>query len=145
TAMTWAPKASSIGPKRKSREPCAARCRHWRRLRREDVMGVGWLSSDMLSSRMGGGAQCWQPALSLRGEGLQVQGATAFVLWRDAQGAVRRRQQARRLLGPFDQFQAGAGEEVAKACVLPLLRVVEAVEVEVPDRHAGRLMGFAHG
>jgi epoxyqueuosine reductase len=40
---------------------------------------------------------------------------------------------ARRLFRPFGQFEAGAGKDVAKACVFPFARITEAVEVEVPD------------
>lgn len=55
-------------------------------------------------------------------------------------------QLARHLVGPFHELEAGAGKDVAKARVFPLLRVAEAVKVKVPDRpgrctRAG-LMGF---
>jgi hypothetical protein len=49
------------------------------------------------------------------------------------------------LLGPFGQLQARRGEDVAKARVLPLARVVEAVEVEVRDGQARQLVGLEHG
>lgn len=46
---------------------------------------------------------------------------------------------------PLGQLQAGAGEDVAKACVFPLARVAEAVEVEVPDVHSWCLVRLDHG
>jgi len=40
---------------------------------------------------------------------------------------------------------ARRGEHVAKARVFPLLRVVEAVEIEVPGREPGQLIRLHHG
>ena len=53
-------------------------------------------------------------------------------------------------VGPFNEFEAGAGKDVAKACLLPFIRVVEAVKVKVPDGQwlcagAGHAVGFDHG
>lgn len=45
------------------------------------------------------------------------------------------RQHTNSFLRPFSKFQAGAGEDVAKACVFPFTRIAEAVEVKVPDLH----------
>jgi hypothetical protein len=59
----------------------------------------------------------------------------------DVQVQVGRRQQAGGLLGPLGELQARAVEDVAKARVLPLARVVEAVEVEMPGRERRRLVG----
>ena len=42
------------------------------------------------------------------------------------------------LFGPFGEFEAGAGEDVAKARILPFARIVEAVEVEVMHGQAAR-------
>ena len=46
---------------------------------------------------------------------------------------------------PLGQLQAGAGEDVAKACVFPLARVAETVEVEVPDVQSWCLVRLDHG
>jgi hypothetical protein len=55
----------------------------------------------------------------------------------DVELDIRRRQQALGLLGPFDELQALGREDIPKARVLPFLRIVEAIEVEVPDRERG--------
>src|SRR5690606_31200646 len=69
----------------------------------------------------------------------------AFVVrYRDVDVQVGRRQQGRGLLGPFGDLQARAREDVAEARVLPLARIVEAVEVEVPGRQRGQLVGLHH-
>ena len=46
--------------------------------------------------------------------------------------------------GPFGQFQAGAGKDVAKAGVGPLARVVETVKVKMPDIEARQFIGLHH-
>jgi epoxyqueuosine reductase len=51
----------------------------------------------------------------------------------DVQLSVHRRHEVGGPLGPFHQLEAGAGEQFPKARVLPLARVGEAVEVEMPD------------
>ena len=53
-------------------------------------------------------------------------------------------------VGPFNEFEAGAGKDVAKACLFPFIRVVEAVKIKVPDGQwlsagAGHAVGFDHG
>ncbi len=62
----------------------------------------------------------------------------------DVDVQVRRGQHAGDLLGPFGNFEAGAGKNVPKARVLPLARVAEAVKVEVPDIEARQLIRFHH-
>jgi epoxyqueuosine reductase len=47
--------------------------------------------------------------------------------------------------GPLGQLQAGAGKDVAKARVFPFLRVIETVEVKVPDVEVRQLVGLHHG
>ena len=43
-------------------------------------------------------------------------------------------QMACRFIRPFNQFEAGAGEYVAQARIFKLLRIIEAVKVQMPDR-----------
>lgn len=67
-----------------------------------------------------------------------------------AQAQVGSRQVPAGFVGPFNEFEAGAGKDVAKACLLPFIRVVEAVKVKVPDGQwlcagAGHAVGFDHG
>jgi hypothetical protein len=45
-------------------------------------------------------------------------------------------------LGPFDEFEALACEQIAKSGIFPLLRVVETVEVKVPHRERGQFIRF---
>ena len=60
----------------------------------------------------------------------------------DAQHEVGHGQYASGLFGPLGQFQAWAGEKVAKPRLFPLPRIAKAVEVEVPDRQSFGLVGF---
>ena len=95
-----------------------------------------------------------------RAHGSELAGRAALIASkRDAArvvGVVRRRSSARRsarrqqlgrLLGPFDELQARAREHVAKAGVLPFLRIVEAVEVEMRRSRSavGQLVRLDHG
>ena len=53
-------------------------------------------------------------------------------------------------VGPFNEFEAGAGKDVAKAGLFPFIRVVEAVKVKVPDGQrfsagTSHAVGFDHG
>ena len=45
------------------------------------------------------------------------------------------RQHTNGFLRPLGQLQAGAGEDIPKARVLPFARIAKAVEVEMPDIH----------
>ena len=54
------------------------------------------------------------------------------------------RQKARRLVRPFRELEPFAGKDVAKAGVTPFARVMEAVEVEMPDSQVGQFIGFDH-
>ena len=54
-------------------------------------------------------------------------------------------QMARRVPGPFGNFQAGAGKDVAKARIFPLARVGETVEVKVPDVQTSQIIRLDHG
>src|SRR4029453_9379392 len=60
----------------------------------------------------------------------------AAVVRRDRDAQVARRQEPRRLVGPFDELQPRSREDVAKAGVLPFVGVVEAVEIAVRDLEA---------
>lgn len=55
------------------------------------------------------------------------------------------RQKAGGLVRPFGQFEPFAGKDVAKAGIAPFARIMEAVEVEVPDGQIGQFIGFNHG
>jgi len=57
---------------------------------------------------------------------------------------IGRRQLPGHFVGPLSQFQASAGEDVAKTGVFPFLRVVEAVKVKVPDRQIGQFIRLDH-
>jgi epoxyqueuosine reductase len=46
---------------------------------------------------------------------------------------VGRRQVVAGLFGPFDEFESGAGKNVAKTGFFPFVRVVEAEKIKVPD------------
>ena len=53
-------------------------------------------------------------------------------------------------VGPFNELEAGAGKDVAKAGLFPFIRVVEAVKVKVPDGQwlstgTSHAVGFDHG
>ncbi len=48
-------------------------------------------------------------------------------------------------LGPFRQFQTGAGKDVAKPRVFPLAWVMKAVKVEMPYLEPRQFVGFDHG
>src|SRR6185369_3400160 len=58
----------------------------------------------------------------------------------DAHDEIGARHQPGRLFRPLGQLQAGSGEDVAKARVFPFTRIVEAEEIEVPDRQPLRLV-----
>ena len=45
---------------------------------------------------------------------------------------------------PFGQLETGTGKDVAKTRVFPFARVLEAVEVEMPDVEIGQLVGLNH-
>ena len=49
-----------------------------------------------------------------------------------------------RVLGPFAQFEARAGENVPKACVFPFTRIVEAIKVKMPDGSGFHLVRLHH-
>jgi len=57
---------------------------------------------------------------------------------------VRKRGKRCSLFRPFCHLEAGVGKNVPETGVLPLARVVETVEVEVPDRNAWCLVGLHH-
>ncbi len=68
----------------------------------------------------------------------------------EVDGEVFDRQEAARILRPLGQFQARLREDVAQAGVFPFARVVEAVEIEVPDAQVFAtgcrdFMGLDHG
>ena len=51
------------------------------------------------------------------------------------------------LVSPLGQLQAGAGKNIAKTSVFPLLRIAETVKVKVPNRQRlrqGQFIGFHH-
>ena len=54
-------------------------------------------------------------------------------------------QKAGRFLRPFGQLETGAGENIPETGILPLTRVAETVEVEMPDIEARQFVGFHHG
>ena len=86
-----------------------------------------------------------QQAATGGGVGLEQHVAGAAVRHIEVDGKVCRRCQPCGLVGPFCQLESGAGKDVAKARVLPLLRVGKAVKVEMPDGQAMRFVGFHHG
>ena len=63
----------------------------------------------------------------------KAQLAHRVVLHTDVDIQIGRGQTGGSLLGPFGNLQAGAGKQLPKTRVLPFARVVEAVEIEVPD------------
>jgi epoxyqueuosine reductase len=63
----------------------------------------------------------------------------------DMQVNIGHRQHGGGFFGPLGQFEAGAGEQVAKARVFPFARVGKAVKVKVPDIERGQFVGFDHG
>ena len=58
--------------------------------------------------------------------------------------AVWRGNKAGGFVGPFGEFEARAGKDVAKTGVFPFARVAETVKVKVPDAQAGQLVGLHH-
>ena len=58
---------------------------------------------------------------------------------------VGQRHTAGGLFGPFGEFQAGAGKDVAKAGIGPFARVAETVKVKVPDMEIRQFIGLHHG
>ena len=64
----------------------------------------------------------------------------------DVDGDIAGREAAACVVGPLDELKAGADEDVPEACIVPLLRVVEAVAVEVKNSQpVGRFVRFDHG
>ena len=68
-----------------------------------------------------------------------------FVNCFDKNSYIRRRNHGCSLLRPFCQLEAGTSENIAETRIFPFARIVEAVEVEMPDREVPRLVGFDHG
>ena len=58
---------------------------------------------------------------------------------------VGRWKYACRFLGPLRQLEAGAGKNVAETCFFPFARVVETVEIKVPNMERIQLVGLYHG
>ena len=94
-------------------------------------MGRAW--ADGLQQDTADGCLCAQGDLPGRiGQGFQL----------DDQISVR--QGAGSVFRPFRQFQPRAGKDVTKAGVFPLARVIEAIEIKVPDGEAGQFIGLDH-
>jgi len=58
---------------------------------------------------------------------------------------ISARYEPRGFLRPFDQLEADAGKDIAKACVFPFTWIAEAVEVKVPDIQVCQFIRFHHG
>ena len=76
--------------------------------------------------------------------GLQPGLALVFVQRGQGDGQVGGRQQRGGFFWPLGQLEPGAGEQVAKAGVFPLARVVKTVEIKVPDGQARRFVRLDH-
>ena len=82
------------------------------------------------------GGQTTQQGQAQRAECLQFDAACRIARVLQADVQVGTRQQGAGLLRPLDEFQAGAGKQVAQAGVFPFLRVPEAVKITVPGGKA---------
>ena len=95
----------------------------------------------MLSGR----CESLQQALAASGVRLQQNLPVGIILCFNVNSKVCCRNHAASLVWPFSELEARGREDVAKARVFPFARVVEAVEVEVPDGQPGYLVRLDHG
>jgi hypothetical protein len=86
-----------------------------------------------------------QQGLAGGGPGPAGHKAALVRLGLDVHFEVGHRQHVGGSFRPFGQLQASAGKQVAKARFLPFARIVEAVEVEMPDGQTIGLMRFDDG
>jgi epoxyqueuosine reductase len=80
---------------------------------------------------------------------MQLHAAAVVVMGGDVDGQIWHGQGGAGVVGPFDQLQAGRGEDVSKACVFPFTRVGKTVKIKMRDgqraRRRGHLMRLYDG
>ena len=81
-------------------------------------------------------------AHAIRGVGAELHQPRCIKLGGDGNIQIGSGQHGCGFFRPLGQFEAGAGEDIPKACLLPFPRIGKAVKVKVPDGQAGQLVGF---